>query len=61
MNELKQNTEKDWKNYETNNKTIALNVLLSQSNKTINAERENKVILLMITDGEKLHYVAFKS
>ena len=34
MNELKQNTEKDWKNYETNNKTIALNVLLSQSNKT---------------------------
>ena len=61
MNELKQNTEKDWKNYETNNKTIALNVLLSQSNKTINAERENKVILLMITDGEKLHYLAFKS
>ena len=61
MNELKQNTEKDWKNYETNNKTIALNVLLSQSNKAINAERENKVILLMITDGEKLHYLAFKS
>ena len=26
-----------------------------------NAERENKVIFLMITDGEKLHYVAFKS
>ena len=62
--------QKHWKKIEQNNKTIALNVLFVPHNtKTIrlaykseyNNERENKVILLMITDGKKWHYLALKS
>ena len=61
---------KDWKKFARNNKTIALNILSIQHNKeTINLEykskynrkRENQVILLIITNGEKQHYIALKS
>ena len=54
--------EKDWNNFESSNKSIALNVLfLSQIGKNIrqafiskhNSMRENKVILLMITGGKE--------
>ena len=53
----------DWKKFELNNKSIALNVLyVPEGEKTIrhaykskyNLIRENQVILLMIGDGEKL-------
>ena len=53
---------KDWKKFERNNKTIALNILFIPHNtKTMRvayrSEHDNKhkkqVILLMITDGKK--------
>ena len=52
---------KDWKKFERDNKTIALNILFIPHNtKTINLaykpkynrKRENQVVLLMITNGE---------
>ena len=52
---------KDWKKFERNNKTIALNIMFIPHNtKTINlaykpkynCKRENQVLLLMITNGE---------
>ena len=58
---------KEWQKFERNNKTIALNVLyIPHNTKTIrvsyrsedNNKREKQVILLMITDGEKWHYLA---
>ena len=58
---------KDWKKFEQNNKTIALNILFVPHNtKTIrvayrsqyNNKRKKQVILLMITDGKKWHYLA---
>ena len=61
---------KDWKKFEWNNKTIALNILYVPHNaKTINLtykskcnhKRENQVVLLVITTGEKWHYIALKS
>ena len=61
---------KDWKKFEQNNKTIALNILFIPHNtKTINLaykskynrKRENQVVLLMITNGEQWHYIALKS
>ena len=60
---------KDWKNFERNNKTIALNILSIPHNaKTINLayklkynrKRENQVVLLMITNGEKWNYNGLK-
>ena len=54
--------QKDWKKFEQNNKTIALNILFVPYNtKTIrlaykseyNNERENQIILLMIRDNKK--------
>ena len=55
-------TLKDWKKFELNNKTIALNILfvpydakkirLAYKSK-YNHKRNNKVILLIITDSEK--------
>ena len=51
----------DWKRFERNNKTIALDIFLIPHNeKTINLackskynrKRENKILLLMITNGE---------
>ena len=56
---------KDWKKFERNNKTIAFNILFIPHNtRTINLaykskynrNRENQVVLLMITDDEKWHY-----
>ena len=58
---------KDWEKFERNNKTIALNVLyMSCNTKTItvayrseyNNKHKNQVILLMITNGKKPHYLA---
>ena len=58
---------KEWKTFERNNKTIALNILFIPHNtKTIrvayrseyNNKRKKQVILLMITDGKKWHYLA---
>ena len=61
---------KDWKKIESNNKSIALNILYMPHNtekirhaykSKYNLNRENQVILLMITDGEKWHYLAVKN
>ena len=67
---------KDWKKFERNNKTIALNILYVPFNtKTINLackskynrKRENQVVFLMITNGkqgdefDKWHYIVLKS
>ena len=63
---------KDWKKFELNNKSIALNILFLRYNtekisrtypqkKDHNLKRENQVILLGITDGKKWHYLAIKS
>ena len=61
---------KDWKKFELNNKTIALNALYVPYNtekirlackSKYSFKRKNQVILLMITDGEKWHYLAVKS
>ena len=58
-------TGKDWKKFELNNKSIALNILYVPHNtekichaykSKYNLTRENQVIHLMITDGEKWHY-----
>ena len=58
------------KKFKQNNETIALNILYVSSNKKeicvayeskYNRKRKNQVILLMITDGEKYHYLAVKS
>ena len=60
----------DWKKFELNNKSIALNVLyVPEGEKTIrhaykskyNLTRENQVILLIISDGEKWHYLTVRS
>ena len=57
---------KEWKKFERNNKTIALNILFIPHNtKTIrvayrseyNNKRKKQVILLMITDGKKWHHL----
>ena len=60
-------TGKDWKKFESNNESIALDILyaphktgkihLTYKSKH-NLTREKQVILLMITDGEKWHYTA---
>ena len=53
-----------------NNETFALNILqvphneikISHAYKSeYNRKRKNQVVLLVITDGEKLHYIALKS
>ena len=63
-------TGKDWKKFELNNKSIALNILYMPHNtekichaykSKYNLTRENPVIFLMITDDEKWHYLALKS
>ena len=60
----------DWNLFEKNNKSVALNVLhVPHNTKRIrhaykskyNLSREDQVILLMITDGKKWHYLAVKS
>ena len=61
--------KKEWKKFESNNKSIALNILyvpyytekIRHAYKSKhNLERENQVILLMITVGEKWHYLPVK-
>ena len=60
---------KDWEKFESNNKSIALNILhVSHNTKEIrhayvskyDLEHGNLVIFLNITDGEKWHYLAVK-
>ena len=60
--------KKDWKSFELN-KSIALNILFVPYNteetrhaykSKYNLKCENQVILLMITDGEKWHYLVAK-
>ena len=62
-------TGNDWKKFELNNKSVALNILYMPHNtekichaymSKYNLTRENQVILLMITEGEKWHYLAVK-
>ena len=62
-------TGKDWKKFDLNNKSIALNILYVPHNtekichgykSKYSLTRKNQVILLMITDGEKWHYLAVK-
>ena len=61
---------KDWKEFELNNKTIALNILfvpyntkkIGLANKSKHDfKRQNQVILLTITDGKKWYCLAVKS
>ena len=61
--------QKDWKEFETNNKWITLSVLfISQKTKEIkqayiskyNLEHANMLILLMIANSEKWHYLNAK-
>ena len=58
---------KDWEKFERNNKTITFNILLMQQNtekirvayrSEYNKKRKKQVILLMVTDGKKWHYLA---
>ena len=57
----------DWKKFEKNNVTIALNVLYVKKEKIYpayvskhNLNREKQVILLMVVNGEKWYYLAVK-
>ena len=61
---------KDWKKFESNNKSVALNILYVPHNtekirhaykSKYNLIRENQVVLVIITDGEKWHYLTVKS
>ena len=59
----------DWNKFGKNNKTIALNILYVPHNKKVgvafkskyNRKRESQVVLLLITNDEKYHYLALKS
>ena len=62
--------QKDWKKFESNNKEIALNILYIPHNTNqirhaykskFNLTRKHQVTSLLITDGEKWHYLAVKS
>ena len=61
--------KKLWNEFEKNNKTVALNILYVLDNteeirhaykSKHNLTRKNQVILLMINDGKKWHYLAVK-
>ena len=61
--------QRDWKKFEENNKSISLNILyVSHNTKQIrlaykskyNHRCNNQVVLFMITDGEKWHYLAVR-
>ena len=61
---------KDWKKFESNNKSTALNILYVPYNtekirhaykSKYHLTRKNQVILLIIADGKKWHYLAVKS
>ena len=62
--------KKDWNRFELNNKDVALNILYVPYNtkkikiaykSKYNLVRDNQLILLMISNGENWHYLAFKS
>ena len=62
--------KKELENFESNNKTIALNILYVPYNtdeiidvykSKHSLKGKNQVILLIITDGEKAHYLAIKT
>ena len=62
--------QKYWKEFESNNKPTTLNVLYVPHNtkkirhaykSEYNLKRENQVILLMVTDGTKWHYLALET
>ena len=63
--------KRDWENFEENNKSIALNIFFSSKDSEettflyeskYNLKRENKVLLLIISDyNEKYYYFAVKS
>ena len=62
--------QKDWKKIEQINKTIALNILFVPYNterirlaykSEYKQKHKNQVILLMITDGNKWHYLAVRN
>ena len=55
------------KSFEKNNQTITLNVLYARKENTYpvdvsidDSSREKQVILLMISNGERLHYLSVK-
>ena len=57
----------NWKKFEKKNVTIALNALYAKKERIYpafvskhNSDCEKKVILLMISSGEKWHYLAVK-
>ena len=57
----------DWKKFEENNQTIALNVLYAKKERLYhayvsknNSNREKQVLLLMILNGEGRHYLVVK-
>ena len=63
---------KEWKRFEKNNETIALNILqvphdeikithACKCKSEYNHTCKNQIVLLMITGGEKWHYTALKS
>ena len=61
--------QKDWKKFELNSKTTALNILFVPYNtdeirlaykSKYKFKRENQVVLLMVTDGEEWHYLSLK-
>ena len=62
--------KREWENFEQNNGSIALNILLLLKDSEeitllykskYNLERKNKVLLLMINDDEKYYYFAVKN
>ena len=61
---------KEWKKFEKNNESIALNILFVPNDSKdmrlaykseYNGKRKEKVILLMICDSEKWYYLAVKN
>ena len=69
LNKKKIGIKKDWKKFESNNKSIAINILYIPYNteeirhaykSKHDLKRENQLILLMNTDGKKWHYLAVK-
>ena len=61
--------KKDWKKIELNNKSISLNILFvpydteeigHACKSKYNLKHENQIVLLMITDGKKWHYLDVK-
>ena len=62
-------SKKDWNDFDKNNKIIAFNILFVPHNTEEirhayilkdNLKCKNQAIILMITDGEKWHYLAVK-